>query len=160
MAFRNILYDVRLPGFETMLWLTFWSLPRLLLGASILRTPLPIGSRRRCDAADRRFGERSVGSALRCPHPGTLRGRRRRQDGARRVHLRCVAAWRQARPAWPLRRRCRFPCWRRDAATTRTTCPPAPSVALPCAALVPDRQRCSAEPADGIADRVRVSLTH
>ncbi len=32
MAFRNILYDVRLPGFETMVWLTFWSSLVFFLG--------------------------------------------------------------------------------------------------------------------------------
>jgi ABC-type polysaccharide/polyol phosphate export permease len=25
MAYRNVLYDVRLPGLETMLWVIFWS---------------------------------------------------------------------------------------------------------------------------------------
>lgn len=32
MAFRNVLYDVRLPGFETMLWLVGWSFAVFLLG--------------------------------------------------------------------------------------------------------------------------------
>jgi lipopolysaccharide transport system permease protein len=32
MAFRNILYDVRLPGLETMLWLTAWSFAVFFLG--------------------------------------------------------------------------------------------------------------------------------
>ncbi len=32
MAFRNVLYDVRMPGFETMVWLTFWSFLVFFLG--------------------------------------------------------------------------------------------------------------------------------
>ena len=32
MAYRNVLYDVRLPGFETMLWLVGWSVMVFLLG--------------------------------------------------------------------------------------------------------------------------------
>jgi lipopolysaccharide transport system permease protein len=32
MAFRNILYDVRLPGLETMLWVTGWSFAMFFLG--------------------------------------------------------------------------------------------------------------------------------
>ena len=32
MAYRNILYDVRLPGFETMLWLVGWSIGAFALG--------------------------------------------------------------------------------------------------------------------------------
>lgn len=32
MAFRNILYDVRLPGLETMLWVTGWSFVVFFLG--------------------------------------------------------------------------------------------------------------------------------
>jgi ABC-type polysaccharide/polyol phosphate export permease len=32
MAYRNVLYDVRLPGFETMLWLIGWSFGVLYVG--------------------------------------------------------------------------------------------------------------------------------
>lgn len=32
MAYRNVLYDVRLPGFETMLWLVGWSFGVLYVG--------------------------------------------------------------------------------------------------------------------------------
>jgi ABC-2 type transport system permease protein len=32
MAYRNVLYDVRLPGPETMLWLVFWSVIVFFLG--------------------------------------------------------------------------------------------------------------------------------
>ena len=32
MAFRNIFYDVRVPGFETMLWVLVWSILSLALG--------------------------------------------------------------------------------------------------------------------------------
>jgi ABC-2 type transport system permease protein len=32
MAYRNVLYDVRLPGFETMLWLIGWSVAAFFLG--------------------------------------------------------------------------------------------------------------------------------
>jgi ABC-type polysaccharide/polyol phosphate export permease len=32
MAYRNVLYDVRLPGFETMLWLVGWSFAALYFG--------------------------------------------------------------------------------------------------------------------------------
>lgn len=32
MAFRNMLYDVRLPGIETMVWITGWSLLTFYLG--------------------------------------------------------------------------------------------------------------------------------
>jgi lipopolysaccharide transport system permease protein len=32
MAYRNILYDVRLPGFETMFWLVGWSIGAFALG--------------------------------------------------------------------------------------------------------------------------------
>jgi lipopolysaccharide transport system permease protein len=32
MAYRNIVYDVRLPGFETMLWLIGWSIGAFALG--------------------------------------------------------------------------------------------------------------------------------
>lgn len=32
MAYRNVLYDVRLPGFETMLWLVGWSVSVFFLG--------------------------------------------------------------------------------------------------------------------------------
>lgn len=32
MAFRNVLYDVRLPGIETMLWVTGWSFAVFFLG--------------------------------------------------------------------------------------------------------------------------------
>lgn len=32
MAFRNVLYDVRLPGFETLLWVTGWSVAAFVVG--------------------------------------------------------------------------------------------------------------------------------
>jgi ABC-2 type transport system permease protein len=32
MAYRNVLYDVRLPGLETMLWLIGWSVAAFFLG--------------------------------------------------------------------------------------------------------------------------------
>jgi ABC-2 type transport system permease protein len=32
MAYRNVLYDVRLPGLETMLWLLFWSMVAFYFG--------------------------------------------------------------------------------------------------------------------------------
>ena len=32
MAYRNVLYDVRLPGLETMLWLVGWSFLAFFLG--------------------------------------------------------------------------------------------------------------------------------
>jgi ABC-type polysaccharide/polyol phosphate export permease len=33
MAFRNVYYDVRLPGLPTMLWLLGWSILSFVLGA-------------------------------------------------------------------------------------------------------------------------------